>query len=198
MKKQTSKTGTGDIRIIGGQWRGRKLKVHNKEGLRPTTDRVKETVFNWLMTYTRDAKVLDCFSGAGSLGFEAASRGAKNVVCIEKDKQAAQQLKTNCSALNASEQISVRQGDFFRVSNELNEQFDLIFIDPPFHKNLLTPALETIIKNNLLSPDGLLYVEQEVQTDLDLTKAISSTRFELLKEKTMGQVRSQLWQQQKD
>jgi len=87
---------SGKIRIIGGQWRGRKLPVLNKAGLRPTTDRVKETVFNWLMPIIEGSRCLDAFAGAGSLGFEAASRGAIEVTLLEKDKQVAQHLKQQC------------------------------------------------------------------------------------------------------
>jgi len=85
----------GSIRIIGGKWRGRKLSVLDKQGLRPTTDRVKETLYNWLMPVIQSSVCLDCFSGSGSLGFEAASRGAQNVTLLEKDKQVANQLKKN-------------------------------------------------------------------------------------------------------
>lgn len=95
------RTTSGFVRIISGLWRGRKLPVHDAEGLRPTTDRVKETVFNWIAQDIPMSSCLDLFSGSGSLGFEAASRQAKNVVMIELDKQVANQLKTNANTLKA-------------------------------------------------------------------------------------------------
>lgn len=193
-KKTTQSKSSGEIRIIGGQWRGRKLKVFNKEGLRPTTDRVKETLFNWLMTSVRDAKVLDCFSGAGSLGFEAASRFAEHVTCIEKDKQAAAQLKQNCQVLKADTQITVLQGDFFAKAKTLNMQFDLIFIDPPFHKNMVERVIQVLIEDDLLADDAVIYLEQESKGGFDMATSEFANAFSLLKEKQAGQVSSQLFE----
>lgn len=191
-KKTSTGKASGDIRIIGGQWRGRRLKVFNREGLRPTTDRVKETLFNWLMTDVRDATVLDCFSGAGSLGFEAASRFASHVTCIEKDKQAASQLKQNCEVLKADKQIQVLQGDFFVKVKALNTPYNLVFIDPPFHKNMVEKVFEVLIEQNLLAENALIYLEQESNGGFNLANSEYGQYFELLKEKSAGQVSSQL------
>ena len=103
-KRQTS--ASGDYRIIGGQWRGRRLPVADSPGLRPTTDRVRETLFNWLQWDITDARVLDLFAGSGSLGFEAASRGAAQVTLIEAVKSVSQQLQNNVTLLS-SENIDV-------------------------------------------------------------------------------------------
>lgn len=184
---------SGEIRIIGGQWRGRKLKVHDKEGLRPTTDRLKETVFNWLMTDIRNAKILDCFAGAGSLGFEAASRAAKQVTCVELDKHAAKQLTNNVSLLNAHSIIQVIQGDFFTACNNLTAPFDVVFIDPPFHHGLVAKALTALTQNQLVINGGLVYLEYEVQLQLDPNTLGLTGQFELLKEKTAGQVTAALY-----
>lgn len=192
-KKVSKSSGSGEIRIIGGRWRGRKLKVHNSEGLRPTTDRVKETVFNWLMTDVRGAKVLDCFAGAGSLGFEAASRGAEHVVAIEKDKQAAAQLKKNCEVLNAREKIQVFAGDFFQQVQKLGSPFDIIFIDPPFHKNMLEKTLTSLFQQNAIADGTLLYIEQE-SNDVNNLVAPEGWQFEMLKDKKAGQVSARLFQ----
>ena len=97
--RKQANSSTGSIRIIGGSHRGRKLPVLNAEGLRPTTDRTKETLFNWLMMDVQGANCLDCFAGAGSLGFEALSRGAKSVTFMELDKPAAKQLQANATLL---------------------------------------------------------------------------------------------------
>lgn len=191
-KKQSSGS-AGEIRIIGGKFKGRKLKVHDKEGLRPTTDRLKETLFNWLMMDIRGAKVLDCFTGAGSLGFEAVSRGADSLICIEKDKQAAIQLKSNCGVLQADTQISVLQGDFFAKAKQLSGPFDLVFVDPPFHKGMTAKTIDTLISEGLISIDSLVYLEQEANSNYDIAASECADRFELIKEKKAGQVLAQLF-----
>ena len=189
-----SNPSTGEIRIIGGRWKGRKLKVHDKEGLRPTTDRLKETVFNWLMMDIREAVVLDCFSGAGSLGFEAASRGANSVTCIEKNKQAANQLKDNVSLLSGEKQIQVIQADFFSAVQSFNKTFDLIFIDPPFNKKMVEPCLQALFDNNTIQPGSLIYLEQEVNSSYNLANSNLSDQVSLKKEKIAGQVSAQLFE----
>lgn len=192
-KKSNKSAQSGDIRIIGGNWRGRRLKVHNKEGLRPTTDRLKETLFNWLMMEIRGAQVLDCFAGAGSLGFEAASRGAQSVTCLEKDKQAASQLKENCQVLKASEQIHVIQGDFFARIETFNTPFDIVFIDPPFHKGFVAKAINALIEQEVIADSALVYIEQESNAEFQLLNSELSSKFELIKDKTAGQVSAQLF-----
>lgn len=191
-KKQSSSS-AGEIRIIGGKFKGRKLKVHDKDGLRPTTDRLKETLFNWLMLDIRNAKVLDCFAGAGSLGFEAISRGASSLLCIEKDKQAANQLKTNCGVLNADTQIQVLQGDFFAKAQQLTGPFDLVFVDPPFHKNMASKTVQSLFEQGLVTTDSIVYLEQEASSDFNIATSEFAERFELIKEKKAGQVLAQLF-----
>ena len=192
-KKAAKSSQSGEIRIIGGQWRGRKLKVHNKEGLRPTTDRLKETLFNWLMMDIRGARVLDAFAGAGSLCFEAASRGAAQVIGIEKDKQAASQLKANCEQLKANTQVHILQGDFFAVIKSQSQAFDLVFIDPPFHKGFMPKVIQALFEQDSLADHALLYLEQETNSEFDLINCEWGTHFQLLKEKTAGQVSAQLF-----
>jgi 16S rRNA (guanine966-N2)-methyltransferase len=192
-KKSSNKGSSGEIRLIGGQWKGRKLKVHDKEGLRPTTDRLKETLFNWLMMDVRGATVLDCFAGAGSLGFEAASRGADKVICIEKDKQAATQLKNNCHLLTANKQIIVKQGDFFKTLPLISDKLSLVFIDPPFNKNLIEPTLTALVDTKCLEEDALVYIEQETTAEFNLRHSDMNQMFTLIKEKSAGQVLAQLY-----
>jgi 16S rRNA (guanine966-N2)-methyltransferase len=182
------KTKKGSIRIIAGKYRGRKLPVLDAEGLRPTTDRVKETVFNWLMPYLNKANCLDCFAGSGGLGVEALSRGAQQVTFLELNKQAAQQLKANLNTLkeNNAKVITTNSLTYLK---EVTQQFDLVFIDPPFRQNL---ALKTINKlnNGWLSKNALIYVEVESEIQLhDLPN-----HWQLLKEKIAGQVAYRLYQ----
>lgn len=180
---------SGNIRIIAGKHRGRKLPVLMSDGLRPTTDRVKETVFNWLMPYINQSICLDCFAGAGSLGFEALSRGAKQVTMIELDKNAAKQLQQNKTLLNADNvDIHHTSALSFLATNSASK-FDVIFIDPPFRKGLAEQAIE-LLKNNWLADKALIYIEMENEND----QLALPDNWSLLKEKNAGQVSYRLYQ----
>tara|TARA_R110002167_G_scaffold141054_1_gene329128 strand:+ start:469 stop:1059 length:591 start_codon:yes stop_codon:yes gene_type:complete len=189
LKKQSDKnTKTGHIRIIAGQHRGRKLPVLIADGLRPTTDRVKETVFNWLMPYVQDANCLDCFAGSGGLGFEAMSRGAESLTLVELNKAAAQQLKDN-KALLKIDNIQVVQQNALDFLQTNQQSFSLVFIDPPFRKGLAQQAAELLsIKG--LDEDALIYVEMEADTNAQ----VMPSHWLLLKEKVAGQVIYRLYQ----
>ncbi|MCE2597340.1 16S rRNA (guanine(966)-N(2))-methyltransferase RsmD [Motilimonas cestriensis] len=191
-QKAINPTKDGQIRIIAGQWRGRKLPVKDLEGLRPTTDRVKETVFNWLAMDIREANCLDCFSGSGSLAFEALSRYASTAVLIEKDKLAAKQLETNLAAVKASNGKVVCTDSLAYLSKPANQQFDIVFVDPPFRKGLLEPCCEQLESNNWLSMNALIYIEREKE----LTQPKLPFNWQLIKDKTAGQVIYQVYQRQ--
>ncbi|MEW6989661.1 16S rRNA (guanine(966)-N(2))-methyltransferase RsmD [Colwelliaceae bacterium 6441] len=180
---------TGNIRIISGKHRGRKLPVLMADGLRPTTDRVKETVFNWLMPYINQSHCLDCFAGAGSLGFEALSRGAKNVTFIELDKNAAQQLEKNKCLLQA-DNIDIHQTNALSyLKNSPEKKFDIVFIDPPFRKGFTAQAI-SLLNEDWLENNALIYIEMENENDqLSLPE-----NWSLLKEKSAGQVSYRLFQ----
>jgi len=188
-----NKSANGFIRIISGQFRGRKLPVKDVQGLRPTTDRIKETVFNWLMQDTRDAAVLDCFAGSGGLGFEALSRFAKHAVFFELDKSAASQLIQNISTLKL-ENATIKQGDSLALlaNNSLDEQFDLVFVDPPFRQNLAEKSCLLLESNQWLTEQALIYVEVESE----LTSFTPPDNWLLLKEKSAGQVICRLYQRE--
>ena len=150
------------IRIIGGLFKGRKLEVIDMDGLRPTTDRVRETVFNWIGERTSGAAVLDLFAGSGALGLEALSRGAKSLTLVEKDADTAAILKSNISTLPdaAGEARVVNQDALSFLENfESKPAFDLIFLDPPFSSDLLEPAVELIVQKDLLNDGGVVYIE---------------------------------------
>ena len=183
-KQHNKKVTSGSIRLIAGKHRGRKLPVLMAEGLRPTTDRIKETVFNWLMPYIHDAKCLDCFAGAGSLGFEALSRGAAKIQLIELNKSAAKQLLLNKQLLKADniEINNVNVLDF--LSTQERQPFDLVFIDPPFRQNLITQTCE-LLTDGWLSEQALIYVEMEREANQQLP-----SNWQLLKEQISGQVGS--------
>ncbi|AWB59311.1 16S rRNA (guanine(966)-N(2))-methyltransferase RsmD [Colwellia sp. Arc7-D] len=193
VKKQSDKNAPkGQIRIIAGQFRGRKLPVLMADGLRPTTDRVKETVFNWLMPYIQDANCLDCFAGSGGLGFEAISRGASAVTLVELNKLAAQQLKDNKALLKA-DNIQVIQQNALDFLHNNQQSYSLVFIDPPFRKGLAQQTAQLLSEKGL-TDDALIYVEMET----DHNTQIMPSHWQLLKEKVAGQVVYRLYQNSAD
>ncbi|AAZ26323.1 MULTISPECIES: 16S rRNA (guanine(966)-N(2))-methyltransferase RsmD [Colwellia] len=189
----------GKIRIIAGKYKGRKLPVLMAEGLRPTTDRVKETVFNWLMPYIAQANCLDCFAGSGSLGFEALSRGADEVTLVELNRAAANQLLENKDLLKA-DNINVINDNalvFLKkdplkvgLTAKSDKPFDLVFLDPPFRKQLVEQTAQ-LLNHFGLADQALIYVEMEA----DSTQVIPAN-WQLIKEKISGQVVYQLYQYQ--
>lgn len=191
---QTKSATKGEVRIIAGRWRGRKLPVLNAQGLRPTGDRVKETLFNWLMPYIVDSHCLDAFAGSGSLGFEALSRQAQSVTFVELDKAVAQQLKRNLQSLQCDETQArvINQSclDWLKLAQN-TPHFDLVFLDPPFHFGLAEQAIALLDQQNWLKPHALIYVETEREKPLTVP-----ANWLLLKEKSTGQVSYRLYQKQ--
>jgi len=148
------------VRIIAGQWRGRKLNFPDSPGLRPTSDRIRETLFNWLAPVLPGAVCLDLFAGSGALGFEAASRGAAHVVMSDRDTRVLQFLRDNCKRL-AAEQIEVRAGAARDCLANPGHRFDIVFLDPPFTQpELLVASVEALSGNGCLSTDAYIYVER--------------------------------------
>ena len=192
MKKMQVQNAKGEVRIIAGLWRGRKLPVLNAEGLRPTGDRVKETLFNWLMPYIVDSYCLDCFAGSGSLGLEALSRQAKQVTFLELDKTVANQLKKNLQTLKTTtEQDQIINQNSLEFLKQVQNQphFDVVFLDPPFHFGLAEQAITLLEEKNWLLPHALIYVETEKDKPLSVPE-----NWQLLKEKNTGMVSYRLYQ----
>ena len=187
MKKPTS-GGSGQIRIIGGQWRGRKLPVPDSPGLRPTTDRVRETLFNWLAPSMVDARCLDCFAGSGALGLEALSRYAASTTLLEMERHVAQQLQKNLATLKA-EHGKVVNTNTLTYLNQSGTPHDVVFVDPPFRKGLLEETLNLLEVNGWLADGALIYVESEVENGLPPVPASWS----LHREKIAGQVAYRLY-----
>ncbi|OOE35220.1 16S rRNA (guanine(966)-N(2))-methyltransferase RsmD [Salinivibrio kushneri] len=158
--------GAGSVRIIAGRWRGRKLVVQDAQGLRPTTDRVKETVFNWLSPYLPGARCLDVFAGSGGLGFESLSRGAAWTQFCEKNPAAAKQLRDNLAQLGAENaQVDSTDALALLATPPQNGPFDVVFVDPPFHQGLLNDTLAALENNGWLAPGACIYVEAESELD---------------------------------
>lgn len=188
--KQASKA-MGEVRVIAGLWRGRKLPVLNAEGLRPTTDRVKETLFNWLMMDVANTRCLDCFAGSGSLGIEALSRQAQAVVFLEKFATAAQQLKKNLTSLKTDKGTVVNTDTLsYLAQKNSGEPFDIIFIDPPFHHQFVPQILPLLQENNWLAKNALIYVE----TEKNHPPLLLAENWQVIKEKSAGMVTSRLIQ----
>lgn len=153
----------GKIRIIGGEHRSRQLPVLNHDGLRPTLDRVKETLFNWLGQDLTGKTCLDLFAGSGSLGFEAVSRNAKQVVMVEQNNQVTKQLEQNKLLLKA-DNLQIINGDGLKFLQTCQLKFDVIFLDPPYNSVLLEQSLAQI--ENVLAEDGVIYAEYQQECDL--------------------------------
>jgi 16S rRNA (guanine966-N2)-methyltransferase len=188
--KTSSKT-SGAIRVISGRFRGRKLPVLDVQGLRPTTDKNKETLFNWLAPFIRNTSCLDLFAGSGGLGFEALSRYAKQCTFVELDKHAVKNLLLNIQLLQLpTEQAQVIQGNAVEKLNQIEDTFDLIFLDPPFNQDLLPHVIEIISKKQLLAADGLIYIECESVGG----GYIVPESWRLIKEKCTLQILTRLYQ----
>ncbi len=157
------------VRIIGGQWKRTPLPVVDVRGLRPTPDRVRETLFNWIEHHVpalEDVRGLDFFAGTGALGFELASRGARHVTLIENNRQLVDQLSSTKRKL-AADQVDIIAGDALTAAARWPDaSFDIIFIDPPFDSGLLAPALAAGVR--LIAPDGLIYAESGTALDASL------------------------------
>ena len=151
---------TGKIRIISGCWRGRKLAVPDRPGLRPTGDRARETLFNWIGPRIVGARVLDLFAGSGALGLEAASRGAGKVVLVERDPVAVRQLRDGPLQWPESDVVELLQHDALNWLQQKPQAFDLVLLDPPFDSGLQDKALLRLTSTpGWLAEDALLYIE---------------------------------------
>ncbi|WP_114809321.1 16S rRNA (guanine(966)-N(2))-methyltransferase RsmD [Paraburkholderia kururiensis] len=160
------------VRIIGGDWKRTPLPVLDLDGLRPTPDRVRETLFNWLGQRLDGERCLDLFAGSGALGFEAASRGAERVLMVERNARAAAQLRANQARLDARS-IEVVEADALRLAAGLTPaSFDVVFLDPPFgDSTTLERALD--VAAPLVAADGFLYVEAGAPLDPAQTPALA-------------------------
>ena len=157
------------LRIIGGQWRSRRLPIADVPGLRPTPDRVRETLFNWLQWQVPGARCLDLFAGSGALGLEALSREAAEVVFVEKNSLAYRQLQANITTLACSK-AKLHAADALVWLKQQREPFDLVFLDPPFRLGLPDQALALLLERQLLKPGGMIYLEHENGYSPDLER----------------------------
>ncbi|MGL9769749.1 MAG: 16S rRNA (guanine(966)-N(2))-methyltransferase [Sodalis sp. (in: enterobacteria)] len=187
VKKNTARF-PGKIRIIGGRWRGRKLLVPDSLGLRPTSNRVRETLFNWLAPVIQDARCLDCFAGSGALGIEALSRDAASVTLLERDNVISAHLARNLLVLQAhqAEVITINNLRWFAQSRSV---FDIVFIDPPFRHGMITTTVTALEQHRCLADDAWIYIETEMEGSAPEVPA----HWQIYREKIAGQVAYRLY-----
>jgi len=184
------KSRPGRLRIVAGNWRSRRLDIADVPGLRPTAERVRETLFNWLAPRIHGARCLDLFAGTGALGFEALSRGAATVLFVEKSPVAANLLRRNAQLLGANG-AEVRQDDALDfVARQGNGPFDIVFLDPPFADAMLGELCRLLAGASVLTPGALVYLEEDRATPAVGLPA----GWQLLKSGTAGNVRYSLAQ----
>lgn len=176
----------GKIRIIGGKWRGRKLSVPDLPRLRPTPDRVRETVFNWLQPQIDGARCLDLYAGTGALGLEAKSRGAAHVTFVEHDSLLVKQLKDNIDEFGIDD-VLVEQSDAQHWLEHTTQKFDTVFLDPPFKQGLVEKTCGLLLAHECLYPRACIYIEGE--KDMNVPEG-----FIIKKQGTAGQVHYMLLQ----
>jgi 16S rRNA (guanine966-N2)-methyltransferase len=182
-----ARAGGNQLRIIAGKWRTRVLQFPDVDGLRPTGNRIRETLFNWLAPHLVGAHCLDAFAGSGALGFEALSRGASSALLLEKDPQAYRFLCANKDSLAAGDATIVNASFFDWLKSSPASLFNVVFLDPPFADNLHLQALQGLRSYNLLAPGALVYLESPASVDLALPPI-----WRVVKSKASGDVCYQL------
>lgn len=173
----------GRLRIIGGRWRSRILPVIEQPGLRPTPDRVRETLFNWLQGEIPGSRCLDLFTGSGALGFEAASRGAEQVTLIENQPATCRILSENIKTLTANN-IELLQQDALLWLNKSGHAYDVVFVDPPYASDCLTEICQMLELHHWLSDSAFIYIE--LPSELELPEL--PTNWQIIRGKKAGQV----------
>jgi 16S rRNA (guanine966-N2)-methyltransferase len=176
--------GRNSVRIIAGRWRARRVNFPDIPGLRPTPDRVRETLFNWLQHSVADSRCLDLFAGSGALGLEALSRGAMVVEFVEQDPAAARALQEQLIRLGGESKGRVLSMGAARYLRTPAKAFDIVFLDPPFGTNALAEYVPMLDAGSWVNPGGLVYLENERSAGMPLLPA----HWELLKSKSAGEV----------
>ena len=185
----TAKARKHTVRIIAGEWRGRRLPVLDVPGLRPTGDRSRETLFNWLQPFLEGADCADLFAGSGALGLEAASRGARSVILVEKNSVVVASLDRSINLLRAM-QVRVHQGDALAWLRRAEpNSLDIVFVDPPFDEGLIDRATRLLDKMHCVRAGGFVYVEEPASRE----RVAPGKGWELWREKKIGEVRMQVF-----
>lgn len=181
----------GRLRIVAGNWRSRLLDVADVPGLRPTSERIRETLFNWLAPRIHGAHCLDLFAGTGALGLEALSRGARSAVFVERSALAVSMLNENIERLGAEGAAVLQMDAVDYLRRERPERFDIVFLDPPFDAEMLDELCRLLVEKRLLAEGACVYLEQ----DRSNPEPVLPDDWQVLKNKTAGKVRYMLVQQ---
>lgn len=187
-QKTTSKSAPGRLRIVAGIWRSRLLDIADVPDLRPTSERIRETLFNWLAPRIEGARCLDLFAGTGALGFEALSRGAREAVFVERSPLAAEVLRRNIAELDAGNAAVVTADALVWLDSGPEREFDVVFLDPPFAGDLLADLCRLLSERGVLAAGANVYLEQ----DRGRPVPVLPEGWQLLKNKTAGRVRYML------
>ena len=185
----------GQLRVIGGQWRGRRLNFPALPGLRPTPDRVRETLFNWLAPVVSGVRCLDLFAGSGALGIEALSRGAAEVYFVEQHPQAARALSANLRLLAVQAQRAhLEMADALQWLRQPGVPFEIVLLDPPFAQNLLAPVCAALEQGGWLNVNASawIYMETAAGTETEFDAPCWPATWQLWRDKTAGAVRYRL------
>lgn len=188
-RSRPAKVSQSSLRIVGGQWRSRKLSFPAIEGLRPTPDRVRETLFNWLAPYIAGARCLDLYTGSGALGLEALSRGAASATFVDRDRLVTEQIRANLALLKSDQGqvIQANANDWLKTMRD--QPFDIVFMDPPFRQGLVADDAALLVQQNLLAEQAIIYVE----TESELRSSGVPTDWHEHRKKRSGQVTSYLY-----
>ena len=177
------------MRIITGSAKGTKLKTPKGLAVRPTGDRVKESLFNILGSRVVDARVLDLFAGTGNLGLEAASRGANHVTFVEQSLTSISLIRNNAILTKLADKLSIRKGNVLSVITQINEQFNLIFCDPPYNQSFVSQVLLRIDTINILADEGILIIEHSQHEAVDA----ALIRLQLIRSEKFGETCISFW-----
>ena len=172
------------MRIIAGSARGRKLISPSDYDVRPTIDRVKESMFNIINPYIRDAVILDLFSGTGNLALEALSRGAEKAYLVDNSRKSLSIIKENIEILKFQEKCTVIENDYISAIKDMKEKVDIIFLDPPYNKEFISNSLSIIEQNDILNEDGIIVVEhkneEKIPSDNEYLEIIKSKKYGIM------------------
>jgi len=182
--RRGAKQATPQLRVIGGQWRGRKLQFPERPGLRPTGDRIRETLFNWLGPHLHNAKCLDLFAGSGALGIEALSRGAAHCDFVDADREAITSVDHHLNTLNATECSTVSCDIAAHYLRQTHDTWDIVFVDPPFDARLGESTLTLLANTERLAEASRVYFE----TSRSQPEPVPEGLYDVLREKTTGDV----------
>ena len=182
--RRGAKKATPQLRVIGGQWRGRKLQFPDRPGLRPTGDRIRETLFNWLGPHLQTAKCLDLFAGSGALGIEALSRGAAHCDFVDADREAVTAVGHHLNTLNATECSTVSCITAEHYLRQINDTWDIVFVDPPFDARLGESTLTLLADSDRLAEASRVYFE----TSRSQPEPVPEGLYDVLREKTTGDI----------